>query len=44
MIITEAKIREISDTIAKNYAPDKIILFNQWIEKAYHDLGTAKII
>ncbi|RLD68528.1 MAG: nucleotidyltransferase domain-containing protein [Bacteroidetes bacterium] len=37
MIITEAKIREISDTIAKNYAPDKIILFGSYATGNYNE-------
>lgn len=37
MTIIDKKIREISNTIAKNYAPDKIILFGSYATGNYNE-------
>lgn len=37
MTITDKKIKEISNIIAKNYAPDKIILFGSYATGNYNE-------
>ena len=37
MIITSKKITDISNIIAKNYAPDKIILFGSYATGNYNE-------